>query len=340
MTFARGLSRNLAWAAVAAALAALLAAPATARETARETAQDTRAIAVRILPRPEVAGETFTLGEVAEFDGFDVPAIAELAKLALGRSPAPGRSLPLSELFLRSKLAGHPRAADVRIEAPKGAAVTRAGQTVKAAETEQRVMAFALKESKLLEEDMKQEVLASVPDIHLPLGALEWEVALLGKHLAPGGDRTYQVIARVDGKEAWRGMVRLRQKVYQTVVQAVRPIRRDQIIGPEDVAPVRRVAPPGREGGWLKAPRQAVGKLAKRPIGADEVLTESSLHSPMAVAEGGRVTLVFETDALRMAVPGVAMTAAQAGQFIPVRNLQSGRIVHGVVMAEGTVRVN
>ena len=318
--------------ALAAALAALWSAPAAA--------QDTRSITVRILPRPQVAGETYTLGEVAEFDGFDVPAISELAKQPLGRSPQPGRASPLSETFLRSKLADHVRTGDIRIEVPKGAAVARASQAIKAADIEQRVKEFARKESQIPEEDLKQEVLSSAPDIHLPLGAVEWEVALMGKHLAPGGDRTYQVLARMDGREHWRGLVRLRQKVYQEAVQATRAIRRDQVIKPEDVAPVRRLATGSRESGWLKTPQQAIGKLAKRPIGAEEILAESSVQMPVAVPEGGRVTLIFETQSMRMAVPGVAMMAAQAGQFIPVRNLQSGRIVHGIVLADATIKVN
>jgi flagella basal body P-ring formation protein FlgA len=41
-----------------------------------------------------------------------------------------------------------------------------------------------------------------------------------------------------------------------------------------------------------------------------------------------------------MEVPGVAMVAGQVGQFIPVRNLQSERIVYGIVQKDDTVKVN
>jgi flagella basal body P-ring formation protein FlgA len=59
-----------------------------------------------------------------------------------------------------------------------------------------------------------------------------------------------------------------------------------------------------------------------------------------AVSEGGRVTLVFQSELLRMEVPGVAMVAGQVGQFIPVRNLESNRIVHGIVQNDESVKVN
>ena len=52
-------------------------------------------IEVRVLPMAVVAGAEFTLGDVAELDGFDVEAIAKLAQLSLGRSPLPGRTLRL-----------------------------------------------------------------------------------------------------------------------------------------------------------------------------------------------------------------------------------------------------
>jgi flagella basal body P-ring formation protein FlgA len=321
---------------------ALLAALAAAAPWAAAQGQEEhlREIVVRVLPQPSVSGETFTLGEVAEFDGFDVPAIAELAKTPLGRSPLPGRTFFLSEGFIRSRLAGGPHAERVRVEVPKGAQVVRAGQTVSAAEIERMVTAQALKDAQAPAEDVKLEVLSSLQDVQLPAGAVEWEVSALGRHLIPSGDRSYQVSARMEGKELWRTLVRIRQKVYQTVVQAARPIRRDQVIAPEDLAEVRKLMPAGRDAGFLASAKLAAGMIANRPIAQDEPIHAAMVRAPMAVSAGGRVILVFESGRLRMETPGVALAGGQVGQFIPVRNLQSERVVHGVVQKDETVRVN
>lgn len=299
-----------------------------------------REIVVRVLPQSSVSGETFTLGEVAELDGFDVPAIAELAQTPLGRSPLPGRAFFLSEGFVRSRLAGGPHAGDVRIEVPKGAQVVRAGQTVTAGEIEKMVLAQALKDAQAPAQDVKLELLSNLQDVPLPAGAVEWEVTPMGKHLAPSGDRSYQVAARLEGKELWRTLVRVRQKVYQTVVQAARPIRRDQVIAPEDVTEVRKIMPAGRDAGFLGSAKLAAGMIASRPIAQDEPIHAAMVRAPLAVSEGGRVLLVFESGLLRMEAPGVALAGGQVGQFIPVRNLQSDRVVHGVVQKDETVRVN
>ena len=314
------------------ALLALLALPAAA--------QDAQEIVVRILPQPSVAGDSFTLGEIAEFDGFDVPAIAELAKIGLGRSPQPGRTMFLNETFIRSRLAGLPVADRVRIEVPKNAQVARAGQLIRGTDIEQMVKAQAFKDAQAPAEDVKLEVLSTVQDVQLPTGAVEWEIGQLGKNLSPSGDLSYQVAAKLEGKEAWRTLVRVRQKVYQTVVQASRPIRRDQVVGKDDVNEVRRVMPAGRDAGFIGSAQAAIGMRAKRPIAQDEAIHEGMIQAQTAVSEGGRVTLVFQSDFLRMEVPGVAMVAGQVGQFIPVRNLESNRIVYGIVQTDDSVKVN
>jgi flagella basal body P-ring formation protein FlgA len=297
-------------------------------------------IVIRVLPQPSVAGETFTLGEVAEFDGFDVPAIAELAKVQLGRSPLPGRSVFLNEPFIRSRLAGSALADRVRIEAPKGAQVVRAGQIVRAQDIEQLVKSQALKDSQAPADDVKLELLSALQDVQLPTGTVDWEVTQMGKNLSPSGDRSYQVSAKQDGRDAWRTLVRIRQKVYQTVVQAAKPIRRDQVIAAGDVTEVRKSMPAGRDAGFIGSAKLAIGMRANRPIGQDEAINETMLRAQVAVPEGGRVTLVFESGMLRLAAPGVALAQGQLGQFIPVRNLQSERIVHGIVQSDETVKVN
>jgi flagella basal body P-ring formation protein FlgA len=305
-------------------------------------AEDLQEIVVRVLPQPEVGGETYTLGEVAEFDGFDVSAQAELARLPLGRSPQPGRSAPLSEGYLHSKLAAAGWGERARILMPRNAQVTRAGQTIAAAEIEERVKAQASKDAGVTagDDNLKQEFLTAPQDVQLPKGALEWEVAAVGKYLAPGGDRTYQVTVRVEGREAWRSLVRIRQRVYQTVAVAARPIRRDQTITADDVAMVRKVLNASKETAYLTSPQQVIGMKAKRPIGQDELLHEGVVQAPNAIGEGARISVVFETDLLRMEVPGLAMVAGQLGQVIPVRNLQSGKVVYGTVQSDESVKVN
>jgi flagella basal body P-ring formation protein FlgA len=83
-----------------------------------------------------------------------------------------------------------------------------------------------------------------------------------------------------------------------------------------------------------------VGARTKRPIGRGEWLHKGLLTAVMDVAEGGPVLLVYQTEAVRFATPGVALVPAQVGEYIPVRNLGSGKIVYGIVQADESVKVN
>src|SRR5579863_2990104 len=75
-------------------------------QVASEVTQAMDEIVVTVLPSAQVKGDTFTLGEVAEFDGFDMESASALAKVNMGRSPSPGRPMMLSEPMVRSRLAG------------------------------------------------------------------------------------------------------------------------------------------------------------------------------------------------------------------------------------------
>jgi len=297
-------------------------------------------ILVRILPSAEVKGDTFTLGEIAEFDGFDVENAASLAKVNLGRSPSPGRPMSISEPLIRSRLAGMVQADRVKLIVPRNAQVIRASQAIQAADIEKIVMTQAMKDAGAESSDVKQELMTPVTDLQFPVGDVDWQVEQLGKHMVPGGDRTYQVTARVDGKEVWRSLLRVRQKVYQTIVVAKRPIRRDETIGSDDVTTVRRTLNASKEAGFIGSLKGAVGMIAKRPIAQDEPINEGMVKSPAAITEGSRVQVFYETPLLVMDVPGVAMVSGQVGSFIPVRNLQTGKIVYGVIQKDDRVKVN
>lgn len=298
-------------------------------------------IDIRILPETEVFAAEFTLGEIAEMDSFDLEALQRLSRVRIGTSPLPGRSIRLSESLIRSRLAAagsHPK---VKLYVPRGAKVVRAGQIVSGKEIARIVLAQAEKDAKPGGKDeLLQEIVRMPVDVVLPKGGLSWRVKLMGNHLVSGGTRIYSVQALVDGGVVWKSAVRVRQKIYSEVVVAKRPIRRNRKISRADVQMVRKNISANRADPYLTSFNQVVGRLTKRPVGKGESLHAGMLHKPADVAEGGRVTVVYQSGTLYLTVPGVAMVQGRAGQFIPVRNLETGRIVHGILQADETVRVN
>ena len=127
-------------------------------------------IEVRVLPMAVVAGAEFTLGDVAELDGFDVEAIAKLAQLSLGRSPQPGRTLRLNASFIKPRLAKIVDAQRVHLHVPPGAEVRRAAQVVSGEMIAARVLALAAEQAGTGPENLEQELVGRVRDAVLPKG--------------------------------------------------------------------------------------------------------------------------------------------------------------------------
>jgi flagella basal body P-ring formation protein FlgA len=298
-------------------------------------------IEVRVLPQAEVFGESFTLGEIAEMDGFDLAALKRLSDVRIGRSPLPGRSIHINKSLIRSRLAAARTGLAINLAVPPKTRVVRAFQTVPGKRVAEIVLAAAERATPLEGKDeLRQEILNPPGDAVLPKGKVSWKVTLMGDHLVSGGARTYAVRAIIDNRQVWKSAVRVRQKIYRQVVVAKRPIRRYQNITAADLTLVRKNISANRADPYLTSIKEATGRLARRPIGKYESLHTGLLQMPADVPEGGRVTMIYESGTLVLRVPGVAMVHGRTGQFIPVRNLESGKIVHGILQADDTVRVN
>ena len=81
------------------------------------------------------------------------------------------------------------------------------------------------------------------------------------------------------------------------------------------------------------------GMVSKRTLLPGRVILVSALRQPFAVSRGTTVQLVFDGGALVLRAAGTPLQDASVGELIKVRNKDSGVIVSGTVMADGTVHV-
>ena len=297
-------------------------------------------IEIRVVPFAEVMGNDFTLGEIAEMDGFEPALLRQLASIPVGKSPLPGKMVGVTESWLRSRLRDW-RGGTLNIIVPPGARVVRAAQRIPARELERLVIKQAAADATVPPGgNLKQYMLGKINDVLLPKGQVHWELTPVGKHLTVGGNRSYRIVARVNNQEAWEGYARVRQQVISDVVVAAKPIRRGQVLAKGDLKLEKKNLSTNTGDPYIDKLDSAYGKQALRPIGRGESLREGVLTKPVDIAEGGKVTLVYQTGLLTLRTPGVAMVKGKAGQFIPVRNLQSGKIVYGTLHGNESVRVD
>ncbi len=90
---------------------------------------------------------------------------------------------------------------------------------------------------------------------------------------------------------------------------------------------------------YASSPDQVAGKIARRTLLPGRVIPVSAIREPYVIERGSTVTMVFSEGGLTITAPGTPLKPASVGDFIRVRNLNTGVMVSGTVMADGTVRV-
>ncbi|TPP09838.1 flagellar basal body P-ring formation chaperone FlgA [Rhizobium glycinendophyticum] len=99
------------------------------------------------------------------------------------------------------------------------------------------------------------------------------------------------------------------------------------------------VTNPNLSGGYARTKDEVVGMVTKRTLLPGRTIPTSSLREAFAVKRGGSVRLTFSIGNMLISASGTPLADASVGELIKVRNLDSGTIVSGTVMADGTVQV-
>jgi flagella basal body P-ring formation protein FlgA len=83
-----------------------------------------------------------------------------------------------------------------------------------------------------------------------------------------------------------------------------------------------------------------IGKMARRTLLPGVAIPLAAVDVPRLVVNGAEVSLVFVDGGLLISTVGMALQDGAAGDFVKVRNDDSGVTVTGVVQPDGAVRVS
>lgn len=174
------------------------------------------------------------------------------------------------------------------------------------------------------------------PRLRLPVCSSPLQTFANGDRPAAGA---LSVGVRCAGERPWTLYVPARVAVFGPVAVMARPLARGAPIQPQDLEMLRHDLA-GLSYGYFATREAAVGKIAKQPLSAGQVLQVNQVASPKLVRRGEQVTLRVSADGLEVSVAGSALADGELGQRIRVRNARSQRIVEGEVVAAGAVRVS
>jgi len=139
---------------------------------------------------------------------------------------------------------------------------------------------------------------------------------------------------------ARRAPLRYVGTAIETIEAAVvtRPIGRGDVVKASDLALERRPKAEVR-GDFVGSVGDVVGRAARRPLRAGEIVRTSDLMKPEIVQRNEAVTLVYEVPGLVLTMRGKALDSGAEGDTISVLNMQSKRTVQGTVSGPGQVTI-
>ncbi len=174
-------------------------------------------------------------------------------------------------------------------------------------------------------------------DPRLRLAACANALKMRFSHEAHTGGRN-AVEVRCEGDRPWSIYVTVDVARFAEVVVSTRGLLRGAVIGSDDVVLARRRISSARLD-YLSDAATAVGRVATRAIGPDQILGAANVMLPRLVKRGDEVTIASVGSAISVRVRGQALKDGGLGERVSVRNLNSKRVVEGVVNADGMVVV-
>jgi len=114
------------------------------------------------------------------------------------------------------------------------------------------------------------------------------------------------------------------------------PIEHGEILKASDLTTVRR---PKAEGPVITGLQAAAGLAARHQLRPGQPLHDADLMKPALVQRNDIVTIFYEAPGLTLTLRGQAQDAGALGDTISVMNMQSKRLVQGVVTGPGRVTV-
>jgi flagella basal body P-ring formation protein FlgA len=99
------------------------------------------------------------------------------------------------------------------------------------------------------------------------------------------------------------------------------------------------VTNPNLAGDYAKAIKDVTGMVSKRTLLAGRTISVSGLREPFAVTRGANVRLVMSVGPMTITAAGTPLDDGAVGDMVRARNMDSGIIVSGTVLENGTIRV-
>jgi flagella basal body P-ring formation protein FlgA len=286
----------------------------------------------------QVSSEIIVLGEISEIEGEDAILREQLKSITLGRAPSPGELRSISAEYLESKVRQNGiDPATVALQLPEKIEVARKTVIISPREVEEIVRSFILKKM-TWDQNLTSVKIAPVEAISLAAGKIAYEVTP-GRNEDYLGSITLGLVFMVNGKAEKKIWVNAEIDVSQKVVVCNRTLPRNHVITQDDIR-LDTLSLKEYPENVITDPLEALGKRTQRTIEVNSPLRVNCLEVMPLVKRGDLVTIVAESDVVKISTQGVAIENGGKGEMVKVINTGSQKEVYGTVTDTRTVAVD
>jgi flagella basal body P-ring formation protein FlgA len=151
------------------------------------------------------------------------------------------------------------------------------------------------------------------------------------------GPRT-TVGVRCSGSKPWKVYVPVVLSIRREVWIARHPLPRGHVLTADDLmSDLRDIS--RINAAWVSDKAALIGQRLKTSILAGRIVTRQLIEAENVVRRGQTVTLAVSSGGLTIRMTGKALTDGALNQRIRVQNLNSGRVVEGIVRSRELVEI-
>jgi len=294
---------------------------------------------VQIFERSEVKYDKIRLGEIAKIKSEDSALLKKLSEIFIAKSPLPGKSRHIDESLIRNRLQQNDiDLSQIRLRVPKKVEVSRSFIEISKKKIEKIVLDFVYDIVPWEKEQVRIKKICVSDSAFLPQGKITYKV------VAP---RKTDFLGNVPLSVLFKVNQHLEKKIWATVnievltdmVVTKRPLRRYQMITEDDIY-LKKMDLSKMKSNAVSAFEEVLGKRTKRAIKTNEVLRTDHIELPPLVRRGDVVSIIAESNGLRITALGEVRKKGCRGERIKVLNLDSKKCIYANVLDSNTVRVD
>ena len=117
------------------------------------------------------------------------------------------------------------------------------------------------------------------------------------------------------------------------------PLRRGHIVTTGDIS-LQSKSTSQLNRAYLSNPNQVIGKALKKNLAHKALFTRAALTEPHIIHKDQHVDLRAGLGGLKVSASAIALMGGAVGDRIRVKNLSSGKIVEGTILASGVIRAD